>query len=470
MLLWQYLRDPAHRLRFLAGCGLLMGVIFLMKVEITTAAGAALAVGVTASLISRRATFKTWLASLSLIFVSTALPLLVAFLLLKVHLPTRQALEGMLGSWKYLGERQITSNTYYRSLIGTDRLRENLQMMLCVLACELLALLPPAIVALVVSPRGKSIERSQLIVGAGIYIAVIFGLFFDANTGWASIAKPLNLAAVVAVSAFLIAGIRNKFQPSPRLILQLAFSVFSLALLAKTFFAISISHYGFVLTAPVFALTVMSLVCWIPRWIDSRSGTGNILRAAAIIALACFAFRHLLVYETNINARPVQAIGVGADAFDAARNGYLINSALNSIRGLPPGDTVATIPEGVMLNYQTRRVNPTGELLLLPGEVAMFGEPRVLRQFTLHPPDWIVLLPTNLKTFGSAGFGVDYAHSVAQFIVDNYDQTDGLLLPDGTPSAIHLLRHDPGHQKTGKSAAIPLDLLRSESEGELIRH
>jgi hypothetical protein len=104
-----------------------------------------------------------------------------------------------------------------------------------------------------------------------------------------------------------------------------------------------------------------------------------------------------------------------------------------------------------MINYLSRRINPTGEVTLLPGEVEMFGQARILDRFQRHPPDWIVAVQTSVAEFGYAGFGVDYAQDVARFIKDNYDN-----VPLGNPEWIlHLLRFDPGHVLMNKGAATP---------------
>ena len=87
---------------------------------------------------------------------------------------------------------------------------------------------------------------------------------------------------------------------------------------------------------------------------------------------------------------------------------------------LPPDATLAVVPEGAMINYLTRRKNPTGQLMLLPVEMAMYGEANVLAQFRTGPPGYILLLDRNTSEFGKKGFGKDYGLDLQRWIDRNY--------------------------------------------------
>ena len=73
-----------------------------------------------------------------------------------------------------------------------------------------------------------------------------------------------------------------------------------------------------------------------------------------------------------------------------------------------------------MINYLARRVNPTPYVSFLPPELIMFGEERMLAALEAHPPDFIVLAPSNLTPFGYRGFGQDTAQKLWGWIVRNY--------------------------------------------------
>jgi len=63
-------------------------------------------------------------------------------------------------------------------------------------------------------------------------------------------------------------------------------------------------------------------------------------------------------------------VSTGGDAFLADGRGVAVNIVLDKIaKRLHAHDTLAVFPEGVMLNYLARRVNPTPYITLMPPEL-----------------------------------------------------------------------------------------------------
>jgi len=113
-----------------------------------------------------------------------------------------------------------------------------------------------------------------------------------------------------------------------------------------------------------------------------------------------------------------------------------------------PNATLAVLPDGVMLNYLSRRANPTPYIVLVPTEVAYFGEDRILAAYEAHPPDYIVLVHKDTSEYGVQFFGRDYAQRIAAWIRAHYqaavligapplhdDRFGLLLLKRAAPSA-----------------------------------
>jgi hypothetical protein len=91
------------------------------------------------------------------------------------------------------------------------------------------------------------------------------------------------------------------------------------------------------------------------------------------------------------------------------------------LRKLPPGATVATVPEGAMINYLARRVNPTGYINLMPPEVVMFGQRRILEAFERRPPNYVVrVLASDSSDAGFKSFELDYGSEVHAWIMQHY--------------------------------------------------
>jgi hypothetical protein len=125
----------------------------------------------------------------------------------------------------------------------------------------------------------------------------------------------------------------------------------------------------------------------------------------------CFFFYHSVV-----------VVGEWPDAFRSARGKPVVERFLKKARRtIPSGSTLAAIPEGVMLNYLLRLRNPTPYVNLMPPEMRMFGEGRILAAYREHPPDFIALVHKNTSEFGYRFFGRDYGVEMGRWIDDQYE-------------------------------------------------
>ena len=94
---------------------------------------------------------------------------------------------------------------------------------------------------------------------------------------------------------------------------------------------------------------------------------------------------------------------------------------MGELEAKPPDETLAVLPEGVMLNYLARRVNPTGHINFMPPEFVIFGEPRMLAAFQQSPPDWIVLTHKDTREYGVGFFGTGYGRVLYAWVHENYE-------------------------------------------------
>ena len=433
--------------RALWACGFLIGVMFLMKVEVTVSAAAALATGVGLHLRAKRAKAE-WLKAGGVLAAAAIVPAMIAFALLKMEMPAGQALRGLLGSWKYLRDARITNGLFYRWVSGTDDPLRHTITMLRMLLVEGAVLTMAAAAALVVRHDAGTEAKAVAAVSAAVIVATATFIFWD-QIDWQAAARPLNVISILTVIGWALVALRTPREKiNPRLILRLSFSVFALTLLAKIFFKVAIFHYGFALTAPAFSLFAMLMVSWIPAQVERAGGTPWVFRAVALTMLGSFAVKHFVVYHTVFHPVRTQTLGNGPDEFSVYRRTTVIRQMLDLISTrVAPQDTLAALPEGAMLNYLVRRVNPTGEITLLPGEFLMFGSDRVLDRFQTHPPDWIVTMRTDTTLFGFKGFGRDYGEELFHWIRSNYrDVTPpGAIDPD---FPMYLLKRDPAFAAT----------------------
>ena len=131
-----------------------------------------------------------------------------------------------------------------------------------------------------------------------------------------------------------------------------------------------------------------------------------------LVALAAGGLIRLTGESVHVYARRAYAIGERAsDRFLALppeqdpRSQLANKTAAWLSAHLPPDATLAVIPEGVMLNYQTRRANPTPFINFIPMTLAAYGEERMLAAYQAQPPDYLVLFDRDMSEFGLPRFG-----------------------------------------------------------------
>jgi hypothetical protein len=90
-----------------------------------------------------------------------------------------------------------------------------------------------------------------------------------------------------------------------------------------------------------------------------------------------------------------------------------------------PTNTLAVLPEGVMLNYLTRRENPT-PYAVFAFEVWAFGEHTMLAAYQKKPPDYIIVVQRDSSEYGVPYFGLQkgYGFDMMQWVMRNYEPVE----------------------------------------------
>jgi hypothetical protein len=177
---------------------------------------------------------------------------------------------------------------------------------------------------------------------------------------------------------------------------------------------------------PATLLGVAGAIGWLPQSLDRRGRWGEGARAALLPMVGLFIVVYLIAFA-RLYAQKQIVIGSGPDQFRSDvpgdDRGKVVKLMFDEINQLPPGATLAVMPEGVMLNYLGRRENPTPYINLMPPEVIMFGQDSIVRAFAEHPPDFIVMVPVSISDpsdYGFRDFRKDYGREVSQWIEENY--------------------------------------------------
>jgi len=151
---------------------------------------------------------------------------------------------------------------------------------------------------------------------------------------------------------------------------------------------------------------------------------------ATICLVLLIGFGRLFLRSESFYSQKDTPAGNGGDAimtYSPARDPYHgnVQTALSWIEtNVPPAATLAVLPEGAMINYLSRRVNPTPFLTWVPPAIAVFGQNKMTAAFEENSPDYVVIVARNTSEFGVGHFGYDprYGAGIRQWLDDHYDQ------------------------------------------------
>jgi len=264
------------------------------------------------------------------------------------------------------------------------------------------------------------LQRLQQI--ALLVVAIAFG-----QTGLVFYALPLIvLATFLWVLALFYRARLDRSRAIPLLPL-VVWAMFALALLAKMGLNARIVHYGFYLSLPAMVLMVVLIAWMLPRAYESSKGAraARTFRTILLIAFAGAIAPYLAISVTRYRDKVIP-LGSGGDLFYASRGqefwqGEAVAETLRQLNRTS-GSTMAVMPEGVMLNYLTRRESPLRVVNLMPPELMTFGEDEILRSLETAPPDLVVLVHVDVREYGYPAFGWDplYGERTVQWVRSHY--------------------------------------------------
>lgn len=398
--------------------GFLLGLIFLTKAEFLVAAMAAAGSALLADYWIHRRPLSVLLRQ-SLLFGSvTLVPPVLALTLLVTSVPLSTALTGVFGSWAHVSAQGLTDLPFYQRSAGIHDLSDSLQRIFVWSSWYLIALYPALRMA-----RRPSIgwRRSWRVATSTLWAAL------SVVAAWtlldpSDLPRPLPFVLLLG-TAILVRGlsrVKRSGRPGSQSAALLVTSVFALLLLLKIFFATRFNQYGFALAMPATMVFVVYLLAAVPEWIDRRGGSAAVFRAAAMAFLATIALGCLQVSALSY-ARKSLTLGDASDAFRATPDAVVVQRLLPWLdANLGEKETLAVLPEGVMLNYLLRRENPTSFINFIPPEFLMFGQEAIVRAFENSPPDVVVLIKRNALEYGYPTIGDGYGEGLMAWVQENY--------------------------------------------------
>ncbi len=419
--------------------GFLLGLVFLTKAEVFLPAAAAAAVGVGLPLVSEKNRWRqTGLASFSLVG-GALLPIAFFLVFLSLQMPAAQALRGIGGTWTALLSSNVASDPFYRHSMGIDHPDTNLATMsrtFCgfVLLTGALALTDMA--RIFQKRRGIILATCVLLLGTAVLVKQSF-------MPWLLDGRPLPLITMGTGAAIVGGYIRWRADQSviARLVPLVMWVVFAFALLGKIILYPRLSQYGFALAMPATLLVVVCVVWIVPDVLARLYGRGQWFRRFAVAMLVADTLFYLVAsntfyshknYLVGANGDDILTYGAHTDV-----KGVAMVQALQRIQSMiAPDASFVVLPEGVMLNYLSRRLNPTPYVNFMPPELAIYGEAGIVDSFEAHPPDFVLLVQKDTSEYGVGYFGADstYGRKIMGWVNSHYVTVDRILdepLKDG---------------------------------------
>jgi hypothetical protein len=453
------------QIRFAASAGFGTGLVFLTKPDIFLAlvvcAGMAFLV---VGFFHKRTGFAA--KSLAAFLLAGLVPLLSFFALFLRVEGWQASTRSVISAWAPLWHTSITQDPFYQWCLGLDAPFLHLEKMVAhfifiVVATAIYALafrrgmesrfkwikpswvvwpllVSPLLVLAIVLNWGNCGRSLPLL---GLSVCVLLGLDFRKThflnlEGRVPRDPDSTCSTEIQGLAELAPPRKDVYKTTSRVTLKqralfpLLWNVFGLALLAKMGFFTRISHYGFALAMPAFAGAVYLFVWLLPMLLEQKYQVRfHLFRITAGLVLAT-GFGHMFLRSESYYFRKNVPVGSDGDkimAYSPAVDPFHgnVEVALAWIeKNVPPEATLAVLPEGAMINYLGRRVNPTSYPVWLPPELEVFGQTNMAAAFQKHSPDYVVVLERSTVEYGVGYFGYypRYGTKLMQWIEDHYDR------------------------------------------------
>jgi hypothetical protein len=429
--------QQSRRSAWLGAVGLATGLLVLTKVEILLAGGLGIGAGVVLTLAAERPDGRGVVRLLAIFLAAAALPLVATFAWFARVMPVADVLTWPLGHWHAAGRGDMLSSFHMEGM-GITAVGTNLGKLAMTLFWYAVALGAVTIAAAVLG----RVRSARLPFAVAIFaVAAIGGYEYNGEAWVSEAARPLPLLTAAIAGWGLLRFVRAwRRDPgeAANAAIQVAFALFGFALLAKMILDVKVYHYGFVLAVPGTLLLIVTAIDAFPAVVARWGADTTIARAGALGLVGAALIAHVLFVSPRID-RKIATVSLGSESFRSDTRAIPIGKLLDQIRTrVGPDQTFVAFPDGVMLNYMSRRANPTPYYLFDATSTHLWGEEVMLRALEMHPPDFVVLV--------NRGDGPLRQRPIDTWIRSNYAQiwNEGPVYfgDGGNPVALTLMRRN----------------------------
>lgn len=408
----------SNRAVFILAAGVAAGLTILTKPETSLAAVTALSLGFAGAIWTGVISRGRRVRSLALLLAGLLLPLSVSILLFSSQEPLWHSVGDTFGAWRFVLSGTLSSELFFRRLSGFDAPLTNA-----------LKLLPPTAVYLIVfgtaAAAALRVRRWSSPDLFAIPFAAALGILSWSTRvlPWHRAAQPFSPILVVLLATLglrVARGSTSDQAADRRLVMRFTMVVFASLLLSRMILNPIFYHYGFVLAMPATLVVVVLLLDWVPSVLARRGGAAIVFQAISIAAICVLVGTHLMAMSGLLRAK-TERVGTGPDRFLADSRGKYVRDLLVDIEGrLQRNQTLVGLPDGAMLNYLSRRENPTPFFSFIPVLLTLFDEPTIVAALDRHRPDFVVILHDDTSEVGGRFLGRDYGRLLMAWVGTHY--------------------------------------------------
>ena len=417
----KYLRK--ERFCLLGIMGFILGVVFLTKVEVFLALSISEILGLIFLGIKNKLNLFKLIKVLTTFLIWAFVPILGFFIYFSLHTSLKEGFSFLTYQYRLLLNSPISSNVFYKTVLGTDKIWFNVSKIFIVLRWYILIL--GGFVFLGFALKSFSNKKIKLIfVISLLSLVAFFSSILIKKNFWLEAIRPLGVVILgcLIYNSFLFGKSKKKNYHS---LFFVILSLFSLLLLLKMFFNIHVFHYGFALSLSSVLILIALVVYYLPNFLETLFGHKSILRVFAIILVTLGVLAHIN-WCSRIYLLKNQPVGGGEDLmlgfdFKVSPKARFIDIALKKIKEVVKEDeSFVVFPEGVILNYLSRRDNPIPYFEFTPPMIELIGEDKIISALKKTKPHYIVLVHKNTQEHGFRFFGKDYGRKIFFWIKKNY--------------------------------------------------
>jgi len=204
---------------------------------------------------------------------------------------------------------------------------------------------------------------------------------------------------------------------------RLLLTVFATALMTRMLLNGRIYQYGFFQAAPA-AMVVCAIM--VGEVSDISYLKGHTRRYSLTFLVLLLTSGSLAIISQSKSLLILKTAPVAQDldlfySYPAAVQGIgeIVRSFSDSLSKQPKDETLAVLPEGIMINYLSRKISPVRDILF-------YGNPNIeanmLKGFKDRAPDWVVLISRDLSEYGVKRYGAkgESGEAIMTWVNSNY--------------------------------------------------